>query len=347
MLIAPSSSPHAHRGVDVSRFMLQVLLAMIPGVLVLHHFLGWGIFLNLMTAMLAAWLFEALVLRLRGRPLAPFLKDYSALITGALLAVSLPPTLAWWLVVLGAFFAIVIAKHVYGGLGYNLFNPAMVGFVVLLIAFPLPMSTWIWPAYPGTEALSFGDSLYFFLTGHAPYSHSLDALSAATPLDGLKTQLGQGYTLNEALATESVSLGIHSPWFWINLAWLAGGLYLLFKNIISWHIPISMLATLIVVSAFMYMINDDYFATPTYHLFHGATMIGAFFIATDPVTSATSRLGKILFGIGVGLLTYCIRTWGGYPDGVAFAVLLMNMAVPLIDTFTQTKVYGHEKRTIG
>ena len=254
---------------------------------------------------------------------------------------ALPPLAPWWLPVLGSLFAIVIAKQLYGGLGYNPFNPAMVGFVVLLISFPREMSQWNAPTGLAQEGhLSLGQALAWSLYGVLPQGIDFDALTQATPLDHVKTALGQGRTLTEIRGEEWSGAFAGHGWEWVNLSFLLGGLYLLLRRIIAWQIPVGLLGALFVIALLFHAGDTDTAPAPLFHLFSGATMLGAFFIATDPVSASTTPRGRLLFGAGVGVIVYVIRSWGGYPDGIAFAVLLMNMAAPTIDYYTKPRVFG-------
>ncbi len=283
-----SNAPFIHNNNSVSKIMQQLLYALMPGIVVYVYFFGWNVIVNLFLASITALICEALMLWLRKRPLREFITDYSAIVTAFLLALALPPFVPWWITVLGTAFAIIVAKHLYGGLGYNLFNPAMVGYAILLISFPLQMSDW---------------------------SIILDTVSGATPLETMKTE---------------------SRWEWINAAFLLGGCWLLYKRIITWHIPVAMLVSLIILSGIFFLINPNLYPSPLFHLLSGATIMGAFFIATDPVTAATSNKARLIYAAGIGILIYVIRTWGAYPDAVAFAVLLMNMAAPTIDYYVKS-----------
>jgi len=344
MFIKSSGSPHIHTEQhSVRRVMLKVSLALLPAVAVYAWLFGPAILISMAWMVALALGFEALFLKLRGRDLAPALGDGSALLTALLLALALPPLAPWWLSLVGVFFAIVVAKQLYGGLGYNPFNPAMIGYAVLLISFPLEMTSW--PASLGTgHALGLTDSFHYIFGGQLPDGLGVDTISGATPLDTLKTQLGLGHSVDAIRSTHAIfgSLG-GTDWQWINLAILAGGLWLIWQRIISWHIPVALLGALAVMAGLFQGIDAERFSSPLFQLFSGAAMLGAFFIATDPVTAATSNRGKLWFGAGIGILTYIIRTWGGYPDGIAFAVLLMNMAAPTIDYYTTPRVFGGEK----
>lgn len=339
MNLSLHSSPHIHTDNSVSRVMLSVIYALIPGILAYIYFFGWGVMINIALAVLTAVIAETLMLKLRNRPVKPFLFDGSAVVTALLLAVALPTFSPWWLIVVGAAFALIIAKHLYGGLGYNPFNPAMVGYAMLLIAFPREMTLWL-PAE--VHDINILDNLRYTFFEQLPAGQTLDAITAATPLDTVKTQLAQNITLTEVRQRNAALFGMLAGqgWEWVNLLFLLGGMLLVYMRVISWHIPLAMLATLFLLSGLFHLNDPDAFASPLFHLFSGATMLGAFFIATDPVTAATSNKGRIVYGIGIGLFLYIIRTWGGYPDAVAFAVLLMNMAVPTIDYYTRPRVFG-------
>jgi electron transport complex protein RnfD len=332
------TSPHLPATGSVSRMMSFVLLALLPGSLCAAWLFGWGVLVNILLAGLAAIAAEAAMLMARRRPVLPVLQDGSALLTGVLLALALPPLAPWWIPVIGSLFAIVIAKQLYGGLGYNPFNPAMAGYVVLLISFPRELS--LWPATG--QVLSLQDTLLLVFSGSLPDTLTLDAITMATPLDAVKTRLGLSETLTEIRESAVFGSFAGAGWEWLNLWFLLGGLWLLQQKIIRWQIPAGMLGSLFLTALLFYAWNPDIYASPLFHLFSGAAMLGAFFIATDPVSASTTPRGRLYYGFGIGVLTYVIRTWGGYPDGVAFAVLLMNMAAPTIDYYTRPRVYGHD-----
>jgi electron transport complex protein RnfD len=339
------SSPYLPVTNDLGRLMTRVMLGLIPGALAMFWFFGWGVLFNLTIATLSAVAAEAAMLTARRRPVRATLLDGSAVLTGLLLGLALPPLAPWWMPVLGSGFAIVFAKQLYGGLGYNPFNPAMVGFVVLIISFPLQMTLWPPPLGMHSGAtLGFVDTLQLVLSGTLPAGAGLDSLTMATPLDAAKTQLGLDYTWSEILARPLFGHVGGYGWEWINLAYLLGGLWLWRQRAIHWQIPGGMLSALFIVALLFYIADSDTFGSPLFHLFSGATMLGAFFIATDPVSAATTPRGRFYYGAGIGTLVYVIRTWGGYPEGLAFAVLLMNMAAPTIDYYTQPRVFGHEEQ---
>jgi electron transport complex protein RnfD len=313
---------------------------MVPGIATLTWFFGWGVLFNTLIASTLALAAEAAMLAARNKPLGRFLGDGSALVTAWLLAAALPALAPWWLAAVGTVFAIVVAKHLYGGLGYNPFNPAMVGYVVLLISFPLEMSTW--PSVQGIaeSGLTISETARFVFTETLPTGISLDALSGATPLDAVKTQLAMGRALDEIGTGAMFGMVAGKGWEWISLAFLGGGLWLVYTRTAAWQIPVAMLTSIAVLSLVFYLMDPQTHASPWFHLFSGATLYGAFFIATDPVSASTTPRGRLLYGAGIGVLTYVIRSVGGYPDGVAFAVLLMNITAPTIDYYTQPRVFG-------
>ncbi len=329
------SSPHLPVENNVNAMMRRVLFALLPGIACMQWLFGWGVLINIALAGASAMLAEAGMLQLRGRPVAPVLLDGSALLTGVLLALALPPLAPWWIAVIGSAFAIIFAKQLYGGLGYNPFNPAMAGYVVLLVSFPLELT--LWPAAGNPPDLSTTLALVF--TGNPPPGTLIDAITMATPMDSLRTQIGLGRQLPELAGTVSGYLG-GTGWEWLNACYLLGGLWLLRVKVIQWQIPAAMLAGLALTALLFHLVDPAHYATPQFHLFSGAAMLGAFFIATDPVSACTTPRGRLWYGLGIGVLTWVIRTWGGYPDGVAFAVLLMNLAAPTIDHFTRPRIFG-------
>ncbi len=345
MPFATAPAPHVVAPSSVGRVMRQVLYALVPTVVLHGVFFGPGLLFQIVLGVATALLCEAAALRLRGKPLPPFLLDGSAIITAVLLALCLPPLAPWWLVVSGVAFAILLAKHLFGGLGANPFNPAMVGYAVLLVSFPARLLQWLPPDAAGMQPadLSAMETLTTIFTGSPPARFTWDAITSPTPLDALRTDLALGMTMAEAHASALFSTFGGKGWEWINLATLAGGIWLLALKIIRWHIPVAMLGALFVCASVMSAADPGAYAGPVFHLTSGASLLGAFFIATDPISAATSDRGRLIYGAGIGVLTYVIRTWGGYPDGVAFAVLIMNLAVPLIDRYTIPRIYGHAR----
>ncbi len=342
-----TAAPHAHAPVSVQRTMRLVMLALLPATLFGLWQFGWPALLLFVVTVAAAMAAEAASLAVAGKPARPYLADGSALLTGWLLALTLPPWAPWWIGVVGAVIAIVVAKQVFGGIGQNLFNPAMVARVALLISFPLEMTSFVTPAplFSGAApGLLEGAAITF---GAMPVP---DAMTGATLLGEVRTELGEGATLSQVLpslfdplesglGTIGGSLGETSA-----LLLLLGGLFLLYKRVITWRIPVALLGSLAAMATLMHLLDPQHYAGPVYHLLSGSTLIAAFFIATDPVTSPVSARGQLLFGAGVGLLIYVIRTWAGYPEGVAFAVLLMNACTPLIDHWVKPRIYGRDRR---
>jgi len=336
MALISSTSPHTTVSNNTGAFMRQVIYATLPGLAVLTWLFGWGTMINVLWAVVVALVSEALILKARARPVAFYLKDYSAVLTAVLLALALPPTSPWWLTLIGVGFAIIVAKQLYGGLGMNPFNPAMVGYVLLLISFPVAMTQWIAPG----EAPSFAQSWQLF-TGQLP----VDGLSGATPLDTFRTWAGN----DSELASHGILHGQFAGlgWEWVNLAFLLGGLYLIIRKIITWHIPVGFLAGLALPALVAWLIDPVRFSDPMFQIFSGGAMLGAFFIATDPVSAATSRSGRLIYAALIGVLIWVIRSFGGYPDAVAFSVLLLNLCAPFIDYYTQPRTYGHNKANRG
>lgn len=341
----PGPAPHDIAPGSVARVMRLVIFALVPAIVMHVIFMGPGLIVQIALGTVTALAAEALALTLRRQPLKPFLSDYTAVITALLIALCLPPLAPWWLVVSGVAFAILLAKHLYGGMGANPFNPAMVGYAVLLVSFPAQLSHWTAPHIESLQTvhLGLGDVLHSIFAGQPPLDMTWDAVTSPTPLDTVRTGLTLGQTMEEIHASPVFGLMGGRGWEWINLATLVGGLWLLMARIIRWHIPVAFLAGVAVPAGVMYSIDPGSYPGSMFHLTSGASMLGAFFIATDPVSAATSDRGRLVYGAGIGLITYIIRTWGGYPDGVAFAVLFMNAAVPLIDRYTIPRVYGHER----
>lgn len=329
------TSPHVRGAISTQRVMQAVLLATVPGILVLTHFFGFGTLVNILWGSLVALACEVFALKLRRRSPGIYLKDCSALVTAFLLCIALPPYSPWWLIAIGIASAILLAKYLYGGLGHNPFNPAMVGYVILLISFPVQMTAWAPPR-------GLGDTPGLLEALQACFTPArFDGVTMATPLDVLRQ--------NDSLLIEDLwhrhpQFGRWAGigWEWANLAFLAGGAWLLYLRIFTWHAPVAMLASLSLLAAVFYDGGSSASGgSPLFHLLSGATMFGAFFIVTDPVTSATSPRGRLVYGALIGVLVYVIRVRGDYPDAVAFAVLVMNFAAPFIDAYTRPRTYGH------
>ena len=333
-----NTPPYLSQDVSVRRIMLQVLLALLPAVAAYTWLVGPAVLVQLFIASLAALAAEAAMLRLRGKPLAPFLGDGSVLVTAWLVVLAFPPLAPWWLTVIGVLLAVVVAKHLYGGLGQNPFNPAMVAFAACIVSFPALMAQWP-PAHP---AAGLADQLALIF-GHAP---RLDAMSGATPLDALKTALkiGEGSSVGATRQNAGVfGLLGGRGWEWVSAAYLLGGLWLWQRKVIGWHTPAAFLAGIALIATPLWLWQPAQYADPLFHVFAGGSLLGAFFIVTDPVSGCTTPRGKLIFGLAAGVLAYLIRVFGAYPDGVAFAVLLLNLCAPLIDVYTQPPIFGHKK----
>ena len=342
-----NSSPHVHGGGSIPQVMQTVILALLPATALSVMLFGWPALLVILITAISCMATEEIIIRMRQRPST--LGDRSALLTGLLLGLTLPPHAPWWICVVGGVFAILVGKQVYGGLGFNMFNPALIARVFLLISFPVELTTWPAAAPLFSEAAyGFGDAIALILGGVQGAPEVMDAVSAATPLGQYRTETGLGRTVQEALGGAygfdamkaaggmvSGSLGETSA-----LLLAIGGVYMIRRKLITWHIPVSMLLGCVIPAGIFWMIDSSLYPGPVFHLITGGLILGAFFMATDMVTSPVSLKGQLVFGFGCGLLTWLIRTWGGYPEGVSFAVVIMNAAVPLIDQYTRPAIYG-------
>jgi electron transport complex protein RnfD len=309
-------------GFNTNQIMRQVIYALALGISASYIFFGWGIVIQILLGVVSALVIEAAFMAIRGRPVLESISDGSAVLTAVLLAISIPSIAPWWIIVVGVAFAIIFGKQLYGGLGSNPFNPAMLGYAFLLISYPLQMTTW------PVDFSAFSQAINIIFN-----ALSFDGLSGATRLDEVKT----GLSLGNNLAT----MQVHSTsQAWINAGFLVGGIYLLVRKVIFWHIPVAFLSGIIVMALLVLIFDSQTHLPVQNHLMLGGTMLGAFFIATDPVSASTTPKGRLIYGFLIGVLIVVIRNYGGYPDGVAFAVLLINMTVPLIDHFTQPKVFG-------
>lgn len=347
MAFINSSSPHQRTPRSTSQIMMWVIACLIPGVALQSYFFGFANLLQITLASFVAIGAEAVILKIRKRPIINTLKDGSALLTGILIAIAIPPLAPWWIVTIGTIFAIVFVKQLYGGLGQNLFNPAMAAYVLLLISFPVQMTTWHPMLVLQPFELNLLDQLYTIATGYtldgysvAQLSVSIDGVTMATPLDTLKNSLKAGLTSSEIFDAINFKVSSSQAILWVNLGFLFGGAVLLAKRIIQWMIPVSFLVGISLFSFIAFAYQPDLTGSPFFHLLSGATMLGAFFILTDPVSAATTVKGRVIYGFLIAFLVILIRNIGGYPDAIAFAVLLGNMCVPLIDYYTQPNVYG-------
>ncbi|MGC7559435.1 electron transport complex subunit RsxD [Pasteurella sp. 22655_41Tandhals] len=349
------SSPHTHSGKLTMRIMLWVMVAMLPAICVQLYYFGYGVLIQSALGISFALFLEWAVTLLRKKPALFYISDFSVILTALILSVAIPPYAPYWIILIGVFCAVILGKHVYGGLGQNLFNPAMVGYVVLLISFPLQMTTWLPPLRLLSEPPTLADAYHLIFTGFSTdgfslhqLTQSVDAITQATPLDSAKVLLTNKTLENAEVAYQTLfaspifSHTLAIGWWQVNLAFLCGGLFLIWKRIVHWQIPVAMLASFTLLASLTELFSSMHLYTFT-HLFSGAMMFGAFFIATDPVTASITPRGKLVFGALVGMLVYVIRFYGNYPDGVAFAVLLSNICVPLIDHYTRPRVAGHRQ----
>lgn len=325
-----SGSPHIHGDASVKKIMYGVIYAMIPALLVSIYFFGWGAVKVTFVAVAACVLFEWLIQKylIKG-PIT--IDDGSAIITGILLAFNVPSNLPLGIVIMGAFVSIAIAKMSFGGLGKNPFNPALVGRVFLLISFPVQMTSWPVPnPLLGAEALT-------------------DAVTGPTTLGIVKEGIKSGLTVpqlmeqippyaRELLGFQGGSLGEVSA-----LALLLGAIYMFYKRIITWHIPVSYLGSVILFSGILWLINPNQYFDPLFHIITGGMILGVFYMATDMTSSPINTRGMLIFGTGCGILTMVIRIWGAYPEGVSFAILIMNAFVPLINRGIKPKRFGTTK----
>ena len=332
--MAMIDSPAIKERSTVSMLMLTVILGLLPALFLQIGFFGYQILGNLFFGIGFALFLEAVCLKLRNYPIRPFILDGSAFVTAWLLIISVPSNIPIWTLLIGIFFSIVVAKHAYGGIGSNPFNPAMIGYAVLLISFPKIMTNW--PISDGFEIRNFIQFSQFFSI--ANINEAYDAIVSATPLDQIKTSLFLGKEVNIL----PISFSTLSSYQMIAILYFLGGLFLVYKKVITWHLPLSLILSIYIFSGFLHLYDQNTYMSPLFHLLNGATFLAAFFIITDPVSSPTTLKGKIIFGILIGLITVIIRNYGGYPDGIAFAVIFMNICVPLIEKFTQPKVFGYE-----
>ena len=336
------SAPHIPNNNTVAKMMLTVWLALVPAMLAHVFFFGTGIIIQLTLSIVFALGFEAISLKLLKKPIKLFLKDYSAFVTGLLFALCISPVAPWWISFIGMFFAIVVAKHLFGGLGQNIFNPAMVGFAVVLISFPQSMSVWLAPHEISPYAMSFLENLQAIFLNLFPTDVAFDTLTQATPLDSIKTGISQGFSQSEISSQPLFGDFGGLGWEWIANFYFLGGLFLIYKRIITWRVPAAVILTTIAFSLPFNMYDADHFIGPIQHLFSGGLMLAAFFIATDPTSGCSSHKGQLIFGAGVAIMIVLVREFGNFPDGVAFGVLLMNMAAPLIDKLTIPKAFGQQ-----
>lgn len=320
-LLTVSPSPHVHSSDSTQKIMYRVVYAMIPALLWSVFIFGFDALRVTLIAVAACLAFEYLIQKYLMKT-EPTITDGSALITGILLAFNVPASIPWWIIVIGAMAAMGIGKLSFGGLGSNIFNPALVGRVFLLISFPVQMTSWPVANMSG-----------------------VDGVTAATPLALIKEGLKNGVPVSQiqglpdftdmALGINAGSLGEISA-----LLLVLGGLYMLWKKVITWHIPVSILLTVAVISGVFWMIDPTMYVNPIYHILTGGLMLGAVFMATDMVTSPMTTKGQIIYGVGIGVITISIRMFGAYPEGISFAILIMNAVTPLLNYYIKPKRFG-------
>jgi len=318
-----TTSPHIHTEDSIPRVMYSVVIALVPAMIVSILFFGKAAIIIYCLSIVSCLACEAIAQKIMGRPIT--ITDGSILVTAILFAMNIPPSSPWWLVVLGSVIAVVLGKQIYGGLGYNPFNPVLVARIVLLISFPVQMTSWVKPA---------------------PLFSGADLVSIATPLGEIKTELmlkgaidlSRYNYLDFTTGFMGGSMGEMSV-----LALLLGAAFLLFRKYITWHIPAGFIGTVFVMTGIFWLVDPTRYANPIFHVLAGGLVLGAFFMATDMVTSPVYPKGKIVFGIGCGVITVVIRLFGGYPEGVAFSILLMNATTPIIDRYTVPRKFGYVK----
>ncbi|MGP1931140.1 MAG: RnfABCDGE type electron transport complex subunit D [Arsenophonus sp. ET-YP4-MAG3] len=334
---------------STSKFMLWVIIAAIPGIICQIYFFGIGIIYQILLAIITALISETVALKLQKLPIINHLKDNSALVTALLLAISIPPLSSWWIIVLGTTIAILIAKHAYGGLGQNIFNPAIVGYIILLILFPVKITNWISPIENksiysnilSSTQLIFTNNHYTKETILKKITINFNRLNEILKINNLKKCFLLIH-LNSKIFQKSTTLDnslISINWRWINLGYLIGGIIILTRRIITWQIPVAFLTILTLCLSLTWFIMPSRFISPIIYLFSGKIMLSAFFIATDPVTAAITFRGRFIYGSIIGLLTWIIHIYGCYSDAVAFAILFGNILVPLINYYSQPSTY--------
>lgn len=315
-----SPSPHIHGGDSISKNMYGVLIALIPAFLVSLYYFGLGALIVTLVSVVSCVLFEYLIQKFIMKK-EPTICDGSAILTGVLLAFNVPSNLPVWIIMLGALFAIGVAKMSFGGLGNNIFNPALAGRAFLLISFPAQMTTW--PLVDATSAF--------------PLTYT-DAKTGATVLSLLNEGVKElsSYT-SLLIGNHGGSLGEVSA-----IALLLGFAYMLWKKIITWHVPVTIILTVFAFTGIMHLVNPETYASPFLHILSGGLMLGAIFMATDYVTSPMTKKGMVIYAIGIGLLTSIIRLFGSYPEGMSFAILIMNSLTPLINAYVKPKHFGEK-----
>jgi len=323
-----SGSPHVHGEESVSKIMYTVVLALLPAVLVSAYFFGLDAIRVLLIAVISCMFFEWVIQKyiIKG-PIT--ITDGSAVVAGMLLAFNVPSNLPWWILVIGALATIGIAKMSFGGLGRNPFNPALVGRVFMLISFPVQMTSW-----PIAKPL-FAEGLTDAITGPTALGLLKEGIGAGKTIDQIISDPAMPNYLDQLTGNMGGSLGEMSA-----IALILGGLFMIWRKVINWQVPFSIIFTVFVFAGIFHLIDPTMYIEPAFHLFTGGLMLGAIFMATDMVTSPMTISGKWVFGVGIGLITIIIRFWGAYPEGVSFAILIMNAFVPLINNSFKPKRFG-------
>ncbi len=324
-----------HNGGSVRRTMLWICLCLLPGTICYAWYFGAGVILQCLMAIIFALLIETVCLKARKQDLCLFLSDGSVIVTAIIFALMITPYTPWWINLMGMGFGLVFAKHIYGGLGNNLFNPAVAAFVFILLCFPDYMGHWPQPAQQTLNEESVNQAITYIFSSTDSHSTSAnyDTGNTAIPLADIQPDSQQNDT-NKV-----------KPWQWLSLFFLLGGLGLIFKDIISWHIPVAMFSSLYVLNQALNIFNPELYSGGVIHVLSWGTVLAAFFIATDPVTSPTTATGKLIYGVIIGCLIMSIRTWGANPDSIAFAILIANAMAPMIDDHFRPTVISQSPPT--
>ncbi|XRX42530.1 MAG: RnfABCDGE type electron transport complex subunit D [Buchnera aphidicola (Eriosoma harunire)] len=332
-----------------NNIMLLVILALLPGIFIQSYYFGYSAIIQILISIIVSICTECCYLYLSGFRFFDGMNDYSTILSSILFGLCLPMFTPWWIIVIGSIGMIILGKQLYGGLGQNIYNPAMVGYIIVLVSFPSWMTNWSLFQLPLVHDVSFFDSCrLIFSHDNSIYNGLLNInnsiVTQATPLNYLKLTKDLSQELLFSTMYDRNNMYIQSGFFWINVGFLLGGVFLLVCRIICWRISISFLLVLWFLSFFGSLFLPGMILPPSISLFSGATMLGAFFILTDPVTSSTTPLGKIIFGVVIGFFLWIIRSFGNYPDAIGFSVLLGNSLVPLLDVYTRPKIYGYDKK---
>lgn len=321
-LLTVSPSPHIHSGDSTQKIMYRVVYAMIPALLWSVFVFGLDALRVTLIAVVACLAFEYVIQKYLMK-IKPMITDGSALVTGILLAFNVPSNIPWWIIVIGALAAIGVGKLSFGGLGSNIFNPALVGRVFLLISFPVQMTSWPVNNRSGIDAV----------TSATPLGIIKEGITNGTPISEISKNLPS--TVEMLFGEIGGSLGEISA-----LLLILGGLYMLFTKVITWHIPVSIIVSVGLIAGIFWMVNPELYVNPVYHILTGGLMLGAIFMATDMVSSPMNPKGQLIYGVGIGLITISIRLFGAYPEGISFAILIMNAFTPLINTYVKPKRFG-------